>query len=182
MKRLPYTLEPFKPLFASTVASWVRSAQELFWLAPSSPHPLTAAKVASWTRNRGEAFLLYAPLDAMPCGYGELNPMRDDPTHLWLGHLIVDSQKRGKGIGRELTLALAARAFSRADTRKLSLVVFPENVPAIRCYERLGFRLRGEEFQAFQGQSQRHRLLRFELTPSDRGVTPGDALTNCAEL
>ena len=42
------------------------------------------------------------------------------------------------------------------------LVVFPDNQPAIRCYERAGFSVQRKEVHRFRSR-QRHRMLRMEL-------------------
>ena len=164
---LPYTLRPFEPSFASHVASWVRDARELFWLAPGTPYPLTPAKVTGWTRNRGMALLLFGADESLPCGYGELNPVRRDPHHVWLGHLVIDRARRREGLGQELTWSLIDWAFQRGSADRLTLVVFPNNVPAISCYLDCGFRLLGEEFQRFQGLAEPQKLLRFEMLAAD---------------
>ena len=171
MASLPYTLRPFEPSFASNVASWVRDARELFWLAPGTPYPLTPAKVTGWTRHRGMALLLFGADEALPCGYGELNPVRRDPRHVWLGHLVIDRARRREGLGRELTRSLIRWTFQRGRVDRLTLVVFPDNVPAINCYRDCGFRLRGEEFQRFQNLAEPQRLLRFEMRAADAAKT-----------
>jgi len=153
-------LAPCDPLFGPTVASWVRSAEELFLLAPSTRAPLTAAKVARWTARRGRPYLMFEGDDDQPIAYGELNPMVGETGHLWLGHLLVDPDRRRRGVGRRLTRLLVNRAFSIPGTVGLTLVVFPENVAAIRCYERSGFRLAGEQRQRFDGM--RRRMLRYQ--------------------
>ena len=158
-----YSLRPFDPLYASAVASWASTRRELFLLAPSTPYPLTAAKVAGWPKPSGQPFLMFEADDLLPCGYGELNPMRRDPRQFWLGHLLVDPMRRSRGLGRRLTLLLAKWAFRKERASRLTLVVFPENVAAIRCYERCGFRFCGEEFQTFGGKPPRHRLFKFDM-------------------
>jgi RimJ/RimL family protein N-acetyltransferase len=139
--------------------------------------------VVGWTRERGAAFLLFERGLKTPGAYGEVNPMRSDPQHFWLGHLVVDPSRRGRGIGRQLTRGLIGWACRRLGARRLTLVVFPENEPAIRCYQKCGFRSRGEEFHAFGGDPEQHRMLRLELTPSrsrDRRV--GGPRSNCASI
>ncbi len=122
-------------------------------------------RVLCWLR--GSAFV-YSPADGSgPIGYAELNPMSRDRRHLWIGHVLIDPDRRGQGLGRGLTQALINRAFRIEGANRLSLVVFPENATAVRCYESAGFTLRGEESQCFGPQRQRYRLLRFELTVAD---------------
>ena len=93
--------------------------------------------------------------------------MRRDPRHLWLGHLVIDSARRREGLGRELTWSLIDWAFQSGAVDRLTLVVFPDNVPAISCYLDCGFRLLGEEFQRFQGLAEPQKLLRFEMLAAD---------------
>lgn len=183
MRAASYTLRPFEPFFASRVVSWVRDARELFWLAPATPYPLTPAKVTAWTRNRGKAFLLFAADELLPCGYGELNSATRDPHRMWLGHLVVATHRRRTGVGGHLTRALIDWAFQRGGAKRLTLVVFPANTAAIRCYLGCGFQLRGEEFQCFRGRAERHRLLRFELHAphiAEAAASPGRS--NCAGI
>ncbi len=179
-----YTLRPFDPLFAGLVASWVDTAEELFWLAPSTLPPLSAVKVVRWTRRRGHPLLYFRVGAACPVGYGELNPMRNDPRHLWLGHVVLDPRQRGCGLGYRMTQALVEHAFNALRARQLTLVVFPENEPAVRCYQRAGFTLRGEERQCFRGIGPRRRLLRFEMTAPPTipvGAASAPASANPAE-
>ena len=176
-------IRSFDPLFAPIVASWVRTEQELFWLAPRTPPPLSPSKVVGWTRQRGQAFLCFADRESTPLGYGELNPLSAEPHHLWLGHVIVDPQRRGVGLGLRLTDALTRRAFHQFDAAKLSLVVFPENIAAVTCYRRLGFSQVADEYHRFDGRSGRFRMLRFERsTPPDTLHSEGGTGDNCAPI
>ena len=154
-------LRAFDPLFAPVVASWVQTPAELRWLAPRTPHPLTPVKVVNWTKKTGEAFLLFQPQEALPCGYGELNPMKGDPSHLWIGHILIDSQRRREGLGRLLTDLLTRKAFEDENAKKVSLVVFPDNKPALDCYVKCGYKIVAEEFQRFDSRTGPERMVRL---------------------
>lgn len=154
-------LRPFDPLYAPVVATWIQSPLQLRWLAPRTPFPLTPAKVVNWTRKTGEAYLLFQPQKSIPCGYGELNPMKDDLTHLWIGHVVIDVEQRRRGLGRRLTELLTRKAFTDLGARKISLVVFPENKPALDCYLQCGFKVIAEEFQRFHDASTPQRMIRL---------------------
>lgn len=171
-------LAPFEARFAQTVASWVTDSEQLRLLAPSSIFPLSPARVCRWVKPGGRAFLLVmaemadggklaAPARADPLGYGELNPMRGNPAHLWIGHVLIDPGRRREGFGLALTKLLVDEAFLRRGAGRISLVVFPENVAAIRCYARTGFSFICEERHRFGNRGPRHRLLRFELLRCD---------------
>ena len=167
-------LAPFEACFAQTVARWVSDPEQLRLLAPSSTFPLSPARVCRWVKPGGYAYLLVKvetadgkclapPAGANPLGYGELNPMRSDPAHLWIGHVLIDPRRRGCGYGLRLTSLLVEEAFLRRGAGRISLVVFPENVAAIRCYDKTGFSFIREERHRFGDRGPRHRLLRFEL-------------------
>jgi RimJ/RimL family protein N-acetyltransferase len=166
-------LHPFDPVFGPTVASWADDQEELFWLAPSTPAPLTATAVVNWTKERGHAYLLFAGNRSVPCGYGELNPMRRDPNQFWLGHLIIDPAHRGQGLGRCLTQLLVKRAFRRARARRVILIVFPENAVAVKCYLQCGFRCRGRESHRFRTQpGKSYEMLRLEIDAESPAAAP----------
>jgi RimJ/RimL family protein N-acetyltransferase len=157
---------PFDVFFARTVAGWVRTEKQLRWLAPSTRPPLTADKVARWKKPEGLAFQLVRGDDPVPVGYAELNPMHREAGHLWLGHFVIDPVHRGLGIGQAFVRALLSRAFDRLLADRVSLVVFPDNAPALRCYLRAGFALKRLENHQFGGTGPRHRLLRLEASRS----------------
>ena len=158
-------LRPFHHWYASVVAQWVGTPEQLRLLAPGTAPPLTAAKVGRWTKPAGHALLLTRDGDARPIGYGELNPMRLERDHLWLGHVVVCPQERGKGVGQAFVRAMVSYAFDPLCAKRISLIVFPDNAPAIKCYRRVGFVNVGEESHDFNGTGRKHRLLRFEIKP-----------------
>ena len=157
-------LRPFDPLYAPAVASWVRDELELLWLAPSTVWPLTAAKVAGWTGPTDRPVLLFEPGESLPCGYAELNPLRDAKRQLWIGHLIIAPARRGCGLGRRFTRVLVEKAFADSRVQQVIMVVFPDNGPAIRCYKANGFRVVRQERHRFPPSRRVRVMLRMEIT------------------
>lgn len=117
-----------------------------------------------WKKSGGEAFVLVKGGKGPPWGYGEINPMRGGGEHVWLGHVIVRPDQRGRGLGSVLIRALLVQAFEGPKAAHVSLIVFPDNLAALRCYRRAGFKLSGEEHHQFGGGGATHRLLRLEIT------------------
>lgn len=163
----------FQTRDAHEIADWVESREQLRWVAPSTDVPLTPAKVVAWKKSGGEAFVLVTGDQPEPIAYGELNPMRNAPHDLWLGHLIVRPDRRGQGVGRTLLTRLLELAFGRYAAKRVMLVVFPDNVAAIECYRRVGFQVIREEHHRFGGTGPRHRLLRLEIHAKDVALAVG---------
>lgn len=154
---------PFHNANAAAVASWVDTRELLRWVAPSQQGPLTAAKVLNWVKPGGEAFVLVEADTDEPVAYGELNPMRAEPDHYWVGHIVVRSMDRGRGTGGRLVRELLAHAFGELSAGFVSLVVFPNNKWAIRCYNNAGMKIMGEEFHRLGGKGPYHRLVRLQI-------------------
>ncbi|UCE59317.1 MAG: GNAT family N-acetyltransferase [Phycisphaerales bacterium] len=160
------SLEPFRREYAPTVASWMSSDQELRWLSPCTPPPLTSDKVLAWHKPGNSPFLFMQGGDATPAGYGELNRMRRDPDHHWLGHVVIRPGLRGRGLGNRLVGSLVQHAFGQLSAKRISLIVFPDNRPAIECYTAQGFALVGDEFHRFVDGGPKEHMLRFEIRAS----------------
>ena len=158
-------LSAFDEVHAERVVSWVRDAEEAYWLAPRTPPPLTADKVIEWAGLGRQPQMLVDLPDPTPLAYGELNVLQTRQHTYWLGHLIVDPARRGQGLGRLLTSLLLHRAFRVHDARRVTLVVFPENTAAIAAYRSAGMVEDGYELHQFPAYRTRVQLLRFVATP-----------------
>ena len=157
-------LEPFDPAYAELVASWVRDEHEAYWLAPKTTPPITADRVRAWKVPGHHPLQLVERRGGQPLAYGEINVLNRVRGRLWLGHLIIDPSRRGRGIGHTLTRLLLERAFLRHGANRVSLVVFPENEPAIRCYQAAGMCETGYEQHELPAYGQRVSLLRLTIT------------------
>ncbi len=162
-RRGPHYLADFDRMWAGQVASWARDPAELFWLAPKTIPPLDAMKVLAWPGAGDSPLLFYQDDRATPVGYLELNPMPVDSGHYWLGHCVVDPLQRGTGVGREMILTTLELAFRQKRARRISLVVFPENAPAVACYRRCGFLTAGEQIKFFPVTGQQHRMIQMTI-------------------
>jgi len=152
----------FSPQYADAVISWVRTPEDAYWLAPRTKPPLTPQELLRWQSPDRQGFMLVRTSDHYSVGYGELNVLHGGAPHrYWLGHLVVDPDQRGKGLGVQLTKLLLWRAYARHGAREVSLVVFPENARAIAAYESAGMRADGYETHSFPAYNATVRLLRM---------------------
>ena len=161
---IPLRLEPFMFGHAEIVASWVRTPREAYQLAPRTAPPIDAAKVRGWSAEGHSQLVLCEAGRSGIVGYGELNALHSNRSEFWLGHLIVDPDRRGAGFGLELTRLLLWRAFHRLRARRVSLVVFADNRAAVECYKRAGFCPDGHEVHELPAYGGPARLVRMATT------------------
>lgn len=168
---------------AATIAAWIRSPRELIWLAPGTPPPVTAEKVAAWGKQRSNRYLFCTADAPRPAGYAELNEIPGQPTQWWIGHFIIDPDRRGRSLGARFAQALLARAFVELGAKEVVLVVFPDNKRAINCYQRSGMQLVGQERKYFKSTGAEHLFLRMAISRgrfhrlADAGRLEGRPLT-----
>lgn len=164
VRLLAACLTPFEPAHAPLVALWLSRPRDALWAAPRTPPPITADKVRAWGAPQMEQWVLRVPDESQPVGYGELNVLRQDRGEYWIGHLVVDPQRRGRGYGRRLTELLLERAARQHQARRVSLVVFPDNLRAMACYQAAGMRFECRETQYFPPYRRYVHLIRMTRT------------------
>jgi ribosomal protein S18 acetylase RimI-like enzyme len=104
--------------------------------------PERAAPPPGWARTGG-IWIYERALIAVPAApeetRGTIATMRFGELG-WIDNLVVPEELRRQGIGDRL-VAGALRAFAADGLARAGLFVAEDNAPAIRLYERLGFRL-----------------------------------------
>ncbi|MFN8224288.1 MAG: GNAT family N-acetyltransferase [Gaiellales bacterium] len=150
-------LRAFTVEAAETVAAWVISADEAARWGGVLEHPVRPAILAAWHAEPGVVPFLLVDSDE-PVGYGEL---WEDEGEAELARLVVDPERRGRGLGRELVEGLVEEA-RRRNFDEIWIRVVPENEPAIRCYRNAGFvRTSVENETAFnEGQPRVYQWMR----------------------
>jgi RimJ/RimL family protein N-acetyltransferase len=91
-----------------------------------------------------------------------------------LGILIGDKKFWGQGAGEEATRLTVEYGFYKLNLRRIGLGVFAEHESAVRCYEKVGFKVEGRfREELFQGGEYKDRLwmglLRSEYQPTQSG-------------
>ena len=158
-----FRLTEFDPLYAPTLVNWVRDAAKLRHLAPATDPPLTPAKVCAWYKQGVHAQLAWLEDEGLPVGYGEVNHSLHSRDQMWLGHILVEPAHRGQGVGRLFVTKLLEIAFEQHNAKSACLVVFPDNVSAIRCYESTGMRQVGPERWRHPRTGKSAELIRMEI-------------------
>lgn len=105
--------------------------------APDRVHPEHAAHFNA-LQSPGQGFLFYARAAGELVGYGRLDRGRGEAAGLGVVALTVLEAYRRKGLGEALLRRLLGAAVA-AGMRQVWLSVRPDNLPALRLYEKLGF-------------------------------------------
>ena len=107
-------------------------------------------------------------------GNVKLGPINWVHRRAMFGILIGDKEFWSKGIGEEATRLVVDYAFHRLNLHRVGLVVFEEHKSAVRCYEKVGFKVEGclREQMYQHGEYKNHLwmgLLRSEYRPPRAG-------------
>lgn len=107
------------------------------------PHPLTPEGAADIARYEGRDVYLVLRDEGRPVAYGFLRGWDEGYEVPSLG-IAVRTDAQGHGFGRALMAQLHDAARKRG-ARQIRLRVHPDNVPARRLYESLGYQDAGVE-------------------------------------
>jgi ribosomal protein S18 acetylase RimI-like enzyme len=131
------TLEPFDVEWLPQLMRWFPDAASTsVWGGPHFRYPFTGA---TFRKDTGiDALPTWMLLDDVRrmLGFGQYY-VRVGRCHL--GHLVVDPDVRGQGIGTRLIRELCHRGAPALGCDEFSLFVLPRNPSAVRLYRRLGF-------------------------------------------
>jgi RimJ/RimL family protein N-acetyltransferase len=145
---------------------WITDPYILFQFSGTYfSYPLTREQIDEYLIKFPERrfYIGYDPEDT-PYAFGEIIPKPGLPPRL--GRLLVgDPEKRGKGLGGIFVRELIARIRHMMNPAAVDLFVLENNLPAIRCYEKIGFSfLPGEKFDlVFEEISYRVKKMRLSL-------------------
>jgi ribosomal protein S18 acetylase RimI-like enzyme len=139
MKTIPgATLRPATPAEVATALAWTPTGEALrHWAGPSTRWPATPQSL--WediTAANATTFAWQSPTQEL-VGLGQVRWREQAYGHL--ARIIVDPERRGRGLGRALCLALMREATRLHSIQGFSLYVFPDNQKALALYRSLGF-------------------------------------------
>ena len=145
---------------------WITDPHILFRFSGTYfSYPLTRDQINDYLIRFPERrfYIGYDP-DHIPYAFGEIIPKPDQPPRL--GRLLIgDPEKRGRGLGGIFVRELIAQIRRMMNPAAVDLFVLENNLPAIRCYEKIGFSfLPDEKFDlVFEGTSYLVKKMRLSL-------------------
>lgn len=89
-----------------------------------------------------------------------------------LGILIGEKKFWGRGIGQEATRLMVDYAFARLNLNRVTLGVVAEHESAVRCYEKVGFKVEGRGREDIFKDGEYKDRLWMGLLRSEYGASP----------
>lgn len=138
-------LGPVKPDLVPAAAAGADAVLELLRRTEAEagfdPRLVTPERAAAFNAIGSplQGSLLYARTANRLVGYARLDRDPADPRRGVIGLTVLEAFRR-KGVGETLLRTLLAGAAQDPTLRQVWLSVRPDNAPAIRLYEKLGFR------------------------------------------
>ena len=142
-------LAEFRDADIDRLVAWISSPELLGqWAGSAFDFPFTRAQMQAHlgaTGGRGERYVFKAlhSESAEPVGHIELGAIDRAHGSARIGRVFVAPEHRGRGYGKQMTQHVLEIAFGRMRLHRVELSVFDFNVPAIACYERVGFQREG---------------------------------------
>ncbi|MBQ6251826.1 GNAT family N-acetyltransferase [Ruminococcus sp.] len=161
-------LREFIETDADYIIGWTGSEREFrLWCAdryenyPVSPQDIID-NYAACSEN-GDFFPMTAVDESnVPVGHLILRYTDAERTVVRFGFVIVDSSRRGHGIGREMLEMAKIYAKNVLHAKRLSLGVFAENHAAKSCYKAAGFEMCGVS-ESFSVLGETWKCVEMEL-------------------
>ncbi|MET4083029.1 RimJ/RimL family protein N-acetyltransferase [Pedobacter sp. UYP30] len=134
-------LKAFTELDFETLKSWVGSEEELFQFAGKIfSYPLTDGQLTNYIKMGNRTVLkVVLKSTGQTIGHCELNFEHGNAR---LSRIIIGkSELRGKGLGEEIVRCMVELVFRDPKIYEVDLNVFDWNKGAIKCYEKVGFKI-----------------------------------------
>lgn len=135
-------LIPFRKEDFSFLISWIDNEEDLIQFAGSIfTFPLTINQLDKYLLNSKRiAFKVIEKNTFVRIGHAEIY-FNNNKTAKICRVLIGNPLYRGKGLGQQIIKKLVRFAFINYNVKKVELNVFDWNISAIKCYERVGFKI-----------------------------------------
>ncbi|HAX49887.1 MAG TPA: GNAT family protein [Ignavibacteria bacterium] len=129
--------------------AWAEDERTMLeWCGPVFDFPLTIEQLQSYfaeTKGNAPNRLIYKAVDESGnvAGMCELGAVSQKNESASLCRIFTDKNFRGKGIANHLISEVLYIAFEQLALTRVELNVYTFNLPAIKCYEKLGFKREG---------------------------------------
>ena len=132
-----FTQEDFQRLI-----SWIEDKESLIEFAGAYfQYPLSEDQLQRYISDEKKMIFRVKESDSEKIiGHAEIFKVEKEMVRL-CRVLIGEKKFRGRGIGQEIIRELTNLSFDLPQIELVELNVYERNIPAIRCYEKVGFRM-----------------------------------------
>jgi len=161
-------LQPFKEEDFDRLISWISDEKLLIQFAGSKfQFPLSHEQLKAYCAEaKRNIFKVISKESSEVVGHAEVYQIAED-TVLICRVLIGAPQHRGKGLGTALMKELIAFAEQDLGIKNIELNVFEWNLPAIACYQKLGFKKVPDGDRITRYGDEHWRSIRMRLTATE---------------
>ncbi|MGN0165942.1 MAG: GNAT family N-acetyltransferase [Lachnospiraceae bacterium] len=165
-------LRPYKKCDAEAIVKWHKDEESFrkWALDKYENYPITADDMNCYYDSFAYSDTLF-PFTAFDeegvCGHMIMRFLDSEKQSLRFGFIIVDTNRRGKGYGREMLVAALKYAFEVLKVDKVSLGVFENNPGARKCYEKVGLKPIGYEEGSYVYHGERWNIIDMGITKKE---------------
>lgn len=160
---------PYKTCDAETIVKWIKDERAFRqWSSDRfGGFPLSADALNSYYSEctGNDSHLEFTAYDENGvCGHMIIRFTDDEKKTARFGFVIVDSERRGQGLGKQLLMTAEKYAFEFLGAEKITLGVFENNPAAYHCYLAAGFKEVGADDDFFTYNGEKWRCIEMELS------------------
>ncbi len=153
--------------------------EEVWRLTSWTAEPLRQGEVERLFESRerssqDDSFAIHREGEEEPIGVISLMNMNEEKASADLSIIIGDPEDRDEGLGTEAIRVLLRYAFEDLGLEKVGLSVFEFNEPAVRAYEKLGFKKEGRMQRAIRRDGEFHDVMLMRVLASEWREAEGD--------
>lgn len=137
-------LRPYKSNDAIYLLSWIKDEKYFaMWCANKFQYPLTEEQLKVYQENYEKddfAWIMTAVNESgTPVGHYMMRNVDYTKGSLRIGFVMIDSEIRNKGYGKEMMNLAVKYAFNILNVSRVTLGVYDNNPVAHSCYKSVGF-------------------------------------------
>lgn len=167
-------IRPYRSSDCERIRTWISDEEShLKWCANTIPFGFTEETFEKSLREglekNGEMGFTATDAAGIPVGFFKLS-LNYEENAGFFKCIIVDGNRRGTGIGKQMMTGAVKYAFEIAGVEKVRLVVFDDNPAAVSCYAKVGFE-KEEALEPFEWKGKkwgRTRLLQQRIEKTKR--------------
>lgn len=158
------TLRPFAAEDAPTILSWCKDKRAFrLWSADRYDHYPAAPEEMAKQYEGENLYPMTAISDGEIVGHILLRNPSGNKDIVRLGFIIVDSEKRGQGYGKQMILKAIEHAKEKMGAKRVTLGVFTDNTSAAECYKAAGFKTVGTDLYTIDDEEWPCLEMEYEL-------------------